>query len=228
MTDFEQSLLAVREDPAGFPEFSRETSQVWRRFARYLCRRWRPPLGVDEEDLVQELLVAGWQAVRKWDPARGTSIDRYVRYNAIDKAKKWLHQQRNSYRRDGSAPSRVPTVFSALERPDEEPGSAQDRLAWVAPAQEAAFDVIDLRRELVRAFEPLGRRLPFRDREALAAVAASGGCIDAAADSIIADRALCLALRVGSEDEAALVLRRSVSRALGIIAGENSNGGPKQ
>lgn len=220
MTDFERLLLAVREHPDGpdFEAFVRETSLVWQRFARYLSRRWRLPLGVDEEDVVQELLFAGWASLKKWDPGRGVPIDRYVRFNAIDKAKKWLHQQRNAYRRDGSAPSRVPTVFTAFERADEEPGSAQERLAWVEPDQEMALAAADLRRELERAFEPLAIRLPFRDREALAAVAACGGCLDSAADTIIADRALSLALRVGSDDEAALVVRRSVSRALEIIA----------
>jgi DNA-directed RNA polymerase specialized sigma24 family protein len=228
LNEFERLLLEVRDRPDGFTAFVRETRHVWQRFARYLCRRWAPPLGVDEEDVVQELLLAGWHHLRKWDPDRGTPIDRFVRFNAIDKAKKWLHQQRNSYRRDGSAPSRVPTVFSAFERPDEDAGSAQDRIAWVPPEQDEALAARDFRRQMALAFEELAPVLPFREREVLSAVALNAGDLEAAADTIIADRALCLAIRVGSDDEAALVVRRSVSRAVDIIAAKQSNGGPTQ
>lgn len=220
--DFEQALFELR-DGGSYADFERATAEVWRRFARYLCRRWKPPLGVNEVDVEQELKIAGWQAIERWDPSRGVRIDRFVRFQAIDKAKKWLHKQRDSYRRDGSAPSRAPTVFSAFERADDDPGSAQDKMAWVPPEDvEESIRLRDMRRELSQAFEPLKNRLPFRERECLALVAASGGSVDAAADSIIADPALCLALRIGSGDEAVLVVRRTVSKALEMIA---ENGG---
>lgn len=222
---FRDALLRLRERPDDYASFARETREVWEKFARYLARRWKLPLGVDEADVVQELQFAGWLALGRWDPERGKGVDEYVRYNAIDKAKKWLHKQRDSYRRDGSAPSRAPTVFSAFERPDDEPGSAQDRIAWVGPSQEEAVLAADLGRELAGAFGALADRLPFREREALAAVAACSGSLDEAAGLISRDRALCLALRVGSDDEAESVVRRSVSRALEMIAAQ---GGPDQ
>lgn len=212
----------TRQEIIDFGEFVAKTEQIWVRFARYLCRRWRTPLGVDQVDVQQELLFAGWNAVLCWDPGRGVTIDRYVRFQAIDKAKKWLHKQRDSYRRDGSAPSRAPTVFSAFERQDDEPGSAQDRIAWVPPEDaEEVIRVHDMRRELTRAFGPIAARLPYRERECLAVVARAGGSIDAAADTIISDPKLCLALRIGSGDEAVQVVRRTVSKAIELI----NNGG---
>lgn len=216
MSDFERSLLDLRKDRShrgAFAVFARETDRVWRGYARYLARRWRLPLGVDEADVVQELLVAGWRAVLNWDPTRTTSIERYVRFQAIDKAKKWIHKQRDSYRRDGSAPSRAPTVFSAFERPDDEAGSAQDRLAWVGPeAAEAALVALDVRRGL----ENLARLpLPGYERDCLVALAAAGGSVDDAAEHIYtSDPALCLALRIGSGDDAVLAVRRTIGKAI--------------
>lgn len=221
MSTFELELLKLRsEGERYFPIFLTETDDIWRRFARYLCRRWRPPLGVDEQDVVHELMLAGWMAVRRWDPERGTTIDRFVRYNAIDKAKKWLHKQRDSYRRDGSAPSRAPTVFSAFERPDEEAGAAQDRLAWVGPELlEARLAARDFERELVQAFGEVSGSLPYRDRECLAAVALAGGSLEEAAEALYEDASARLALRFGSEEDAHLAVRRAVSKVIGIIGG---------
>jgi hypothetical protein len=100
-------------------------------------------------------------------------------------------------------------------------------MAWTEPEEtEEAIRRHDMSRELSRAFEPLKARLPFRERECLSIVARNGGSVDAAADSIIADPALCLALRIGSGDEAILVVRRTVSKALEMI--ETDNGGATQ
>lgn len=218
MTEFERSLMALRDDHASFRDFMIETQAVWRRFARYLCRRWRPPLGVDEEDVVQELLLAGWQSVQKWDPERGTTIDQYVRFNALDKAKKWLHKQRNSKRRDGSAPARVPAAFSTFERADDEAGSAQDRLAWVGPEElDAALIAHDRRKELARLFAPVAGTLTYRERECITRLVAAAGSVEETADAIVADRALSLALRVGSDDEALALARRTITKALQLV-----------
>lgn len=223
MTEFEASLHALREGRLTFPQFSRDVAPVLRRFAAYLCRRWRPPLGVDEADVEQELALAAWWAVDRWDPSRGTTLDAFVRFNAIDKAKKWLHKQRNSKRRDGSAPSRVPTVFSAFERPDEEAGAAQDRFAWVpAEGQEVALAMRDMRRELDRAFAEVAPRMPYRERECLPYLALAGGSVDDAAFMITMDPAARLALRIGSDDEAVHVVRRAAGRAIELMT---ANGG---
>lgn len=215
--------MALRDDHASFHDFMIETQQVWRSFARYLCRRWKPPYGVDEADVEQELILAGWQASTRWDPGRGTTIDAYVRFNALDKAKKWLHKQRNAKRRDGSAPSRVPTVFSALERDDDETGSAQERLAWIEPdAVDQALERRDVRRTIERLIEQLGDWLPYRERECLAHLAEAGGDAGEAADRIAADPSLCQALRLGSVAEAELLARRAITQVLEML---NETGG---
>jgi hypothetical protein len=232
---FGAELLELREGGADYAEFARRTREVWRRFARYLERRWRLPLGIDTEDVEQELLVAGWVAVNNWDPARGVEIDRYVRFNAIDKAKKWIHKQRDSYRRDGSAPSRAPTVFSAFERPDDEAGSAQDRLAWVPPDAEDRLTLPedrpcrwqrDRRGEIAHFFSQARAVAAFRERECLDLLTECGGDVELAADRILADPGLSLALRIGSDEDALAAVRHTITWAINTT-GNSSNGGPE-
>lgn len=222
MTEFERALMALREDTASFNDFATDTRNVWRRFARYLERRWRLPLGVDIEDVEQELLFAGWRAVKSWDPGRGVAIDRYVRFQALDKAKKWLHKQREAKRRDGSAPTRAPTVFTAFERPDDEAGSAQDALAWVGPDEiERTLSHSDAERELAWAFEPYLADLPWRDREVLARVVASAGDLDEAVARLVEHAPTRQALRIGSSSDAHNLAARVVARVLAKVSRED-------
>lgn len=110
---FAQQLQAVYEGHVTFDRFIQATRETWRRYALYLLRRWRPPCSVDVADMEQELILAAWHALSAFEPGR-TTLKKFVVFSACDKAKKWLHKQRDAYRRDDKAPSRAALNFTQL------------------------------------------------------------------------------------------------------------------
>ncbi len=106
------ALHLLRKGAMPFAEFQSCTHEVWWRLAAHLYRKWKPPTGVDVADVYQELLLAAWQFVGTWDSTREVSLERYVVWNASDKAKKALHKLRGA-RLSGSSdrnPSRGETL----------------------------------------------------------------------------------------------------------------------
>lgn len=75
-----------------FNEFARANESDWRHLARYLMRRF-PSGQVAEDDVVQELLISSWQALGKYDAARGVTPDRYCTFNALRQTKRRLLRQ---------------------------------------------------------------------------------------------------------------------------------------
>ncbi len=116
-------LRAYFDGRIKFDVFALKTKDQWARLAAKLHRRWKAS-GVDQEDLAQELLIAGSFLVYKWDPTKvdkhgkPVGLWRFVRYNAMDWGKKWLHEQRSAYRRDDKSPGRydIPLSDMNLER----------------------------------------------------------------------------------------------------------------
>lgn len=104
-----------------FDEFVRATRAHWRRMAISLMRKWKCPCDVEVEDLVQEMLMAVFVFIPKYDPTRGTTLSQYVTWNANNRAKKWIHCQRGALRRDDKARSRHPIAMSRLAAPGENP-----------------------------------------------------------------------------------------------------------
>lgn len=82
----------------------REIGQI----ARGLLRRWSVPAAVQVEDVEQELRLGAVLAWQEYDARRGVPRDRYVWWQAVQRAKRWLHVQRGALRRSGSAPSEHP------------------------------------------------------------------------------------------------------------------------
>ena len=74
-----------------FDQFARENGQDWIAMARYLIRRF--PSELDEQDVVQELLIGSWQALRKFDPARGVTPERFCVFNALSRTRRRLRGQ---------------------------------------------------------------------------------------------------------------------------------------
>lgn len=110
-----EHLGALQRHEISFDQFVRRTRPHWRRLAARLYSRWRAKLpdGVMLEDIEQELLYHAWLCVDHWEPARGRSIEDYVVFNACAKAVRWIHIQRNAYRRSEKEPSRFPAAASA-------------------------------------------------------------------------------------------------------------------
>lgn len=107
-------LQLYREGQISFDDFVRSTRADWQRIAAYLLRRWDAPCAVAVDDMVQELLLGCWTAVDRWEPTGGNSLKKFVVYQAVDKAAKWLHKQRRALRNDGRNPSRHALPFSAF------------------------------------------------------------------------------------------------------------------
>lgn len=212
-------LEGLRAGSISFAEFARESAPVWERFGRYLMRRWKAPLGVELYDVQQELLLAGWQAIPKWDPNRGVPIDRFVIFQAIDKAKKWLHRQRNARRRDDKAPGRFPAGFSYLGC---ETAEDVDRMAWKHSDIEETLIEREEESLLCGELTRVAARLPSRERECLRLVAECGGDASSAVQLIVSDPGRRLALRVGNDAAANAIVRRSLRAAVTVLETERA------
>jgi hypothetical protein len=93
---FADALWGLREGRLSFDEFALETRGRWTALAAYVARRWRLPAWGSTEDLHQELLLGAWEFVWRFEPCVGTRIDKFVVFNAVDKAKKAAHRMRGA------------------------------------------------------------------------------------------------------------------------------------
>jgi DNA-directed RNA polymerase specialized sigma24 family protein len=209
--------LARLDAGGSFDAFARETAQVWRGYARWLMRRWRAGSDVDEADVVQELLLGAWRGTQRFDRTRGVTIERFVVFSAIDKAKKWLHKRRNAYRRDDSSPSRIEVSFSALGLEEPEDWA---RLSSAPDAEEVALEHEEGEAQAASVAERFAA-LSRREIEVLEVVAACRGDSDAAVAVILSDPGRRLSLRIGNEAAAESAVRRATKRAAAIATGGN-------
>ena len=119
----ERDLLQVHGGRLAFDEFARRSAAYWWSVARSLRGRWIVPAGVEVDDVLQELLLAAWVHVQRWDRKRGVSITRFVTWNAISDAAHWLHGQRSAHKRRGTSRSRHAICDASLD-PSEQTATA--------------------------------------------------------------------------------------------------------
>lgn len=209
-------LEALRAGSISFEEFQSRTIDTWRRLAKYLLRRWPSPAGVDVDDLVQELLLAAWNFAPRFDAKRGSSLRSFIVFNACDKAKKWLHQQRNAYRRDDKSPGRYPACFSSLT--NDEGFTFIEYLCAVPPAEDLLVVLENDQEERQRRRNAMTKTAEMLEDELdqmlILAIAESDGDIDDAVTLVWSNPRACLALRV--DDEAGI--RRALRRVLKVAA----------
>ncbi len=105
-----------------FAEFERATRAEWQKVARWLHRRWPVPLAVEDEDLVQQLLLAAWRAVGFYDPTRGVPVKAFVFWSAVTDTKRWINEQRGALRRSDRAQSRHDVAACCLRELEEGDG----------------------------------------------------------------------------------------------------------
>jgi DNA-directed RNA polymerase specialized sigma24 family protein len=114
---YERHFEALHKGETTFDQFVQATRPLWNRLAASLRRRWKVGEWYDHEDTVSELLMAAWKFVWKYDSSRSVrgGLQRYVVYNAMDKAKKALHVARGADRSKSvdKAPSRIECPLSA-------------------------------------------------------------------------------------------------------------------
>lgn len=103
-----------------FTKFYTSTHEEWIRIAKYLLRRWECPPSVDLEDIVQEMSLAVITVLPNFNPDKGITLERFIVWNACDRAKKWMHGQRAALRRSDKSGSRFPIPASYLNEWREE------------------------------------------------------------------------------------------------------------
>ncbi len=199
-------LTAYHRGEIDFTRFSRLTAKTWSALAAHLLRKWQAPPGVSVEDLQQELLFACWKMVPRYDPSRKVSLQKFVVYNTCDKAKKWLHKQRNAYRRDDKAPSRFPASLASLGLEEH----VEERLmagVAVPPSQEERLVDAEFEAEVRARIASLPTNdLAFMYYQRY-------GSVEAAALALLTSPRASIALRVQSIEAARLAVDRSLERA---------------
>lgn len=197
-------LMAVRAGRLTFDQFARQTSTRWRYLAEQLLRHWSAPAAVDADDLCQELLIGAWAVLPRWQPARGASIDRFVVFNAMTTAKRWLHVQRGVKRtRVGPHPDRVPSRH-AIAVADPEVQTDADQT-----------DIIDAKRRHAAAMMRIGSLPSDRDRICASLVARTGS-IDRAADLLWSDQDMRRRCGFQSHSQTRRQVYRATRRAAGL------------
>jgi DNA-directed RNA polymerase specialized sigma24 family protein len=114
---FESQLQDLLNGHITADKFFRDTAEIWKRMAKHLLRRWSSPAWVDVEEISQELMIGAWRCIWNFEPTFGTTLTRYVAWNAMDYAKKKLHRMRGA-KLSGSAdrnPSRYEIPFTAFD-----------------------------------------------------------------------------------------------------------------
>jgi len=130
-------IMRVKNGEASFDAFAKATMRYWRRAAADLLGRWDHPAAVDEDDLVQEMLLAVWRAIQQVDPERGDPRRRIV-FSAAKSARRWLHRQRGAHGFARCRPGSNPDARFPVAAP-----AAVDRAAGPESPQEIAAAVMD-------------------------------------------------------------------------------------
>lgn len=186
-----------------FDVFAQRTAGQWSAMARYLMRRWKVPAGVEQCDIEQELRLAAWSYVPRWDPARGPLI-KFVTWNAMTAAKKWMHSQARR-RHDGAAGHvDIPVSWCSPET-EQRPEPVGDA------TQEDDFQRLEVLAEILSSLSDLDARV-------VGALLESRGDIECAAEVLYRDSRVSLALRLGSEADARHHVRRVIKRAARVVS----------
>lgn len=170
-------------------------------WARYLMRRWPAPT-VDPEDLEQEIAIAIWRILPKWDETRGTPLLKFVRFNVLSEAKRLLHRERGNRIRGSSDKLASRAAFAT------DPAMLE-HLIPVAPEQEAGREASDrsdhLRRLANRSEDPVIRLC-------LLALANAALDVDLATEKLAEEGGARTRLVLGASDPTSI--RNLINRAI--------------
>lgn len=209
----EAACVALRAG-GSFAAFERATRADWMRVAQMLYRRWPLPASVEVMDIYQELITA--VAIRRpsdprtlyerWEPGRGAAIGRYVAWNAVVWAVRWIHVQRGvrKTRENGGSRGRDASQFakplSSFERVD---GTSSIPEQVTAATQQAVVEGGETRRAI------LDRLRSDQDRAVLEIYLETGGCVQEAARILAAQPGMGFRLKRDPVDMVERVVRHS-------------------
>ncbi len=212
---FEACARAVHAGEMTFATFARETDTRWQRLAAMIRRRWAQPDWHEHADTVQDLLLAAWAAIPRWDERRCARIDRFVVWQAVDKAKKRAHKARGAVLHgspDRNKP-RYEVTFASIGEEREE--RALRVLIEPAPQEEALA-----RRESATRIRA-ACRTP-REIYAIEAVMREG-TVARGALRVYDDPRSRLACRLSSEQHAVRVMATSAARVVARLGTTGTN-----
>ncbi len=209
----EGALQALRAG-GKFSAFERATRGDWTRIAQTLHRRWQLPAGVEVEDIRQELLMAvvarrakdPRTLLERWEPGRGTSLSRYVTWNAVVWAVRWIHDQRGVKKTTanggsrGRDPSQVARPLSSFTRED---GTSTVGEPEAPPDQEQAAECRESLASILASLRSA------EDRIAIEAYFDSGGCVKEAARVLAAYEGMEFRTPRGAADVVTRALRHT-------------------
>lgn len=207
-----RELEQLRSGAWSFAQFRAATRREWELMAASLMRRWECPPAVDLEDVVQELLLNAWRFLPKFEPDRGKTLHQYIVFNAMDKAKKWMHKQRGGG--GDSSPGRLAVSL-------DQPGSsmyieARAAMLSVRPPYTAERDAKERAQVVVRRFL---RRASEHDRMWMYLIRECGWNTERAGKAAFRDVRARLYFGVESELHAARAAER-VMRKAALVAEE--------
>jgi DNA-directed RNA polymerase specialized sigma24 family protein len=210
MRIMKQEVEQLRSGQINFATFVRITRPEWERLATRLLRSYRVPAGVELDDVVQEMVMSAWASVSDWDPKFGSDLTRYVTWNAYAKARRWVHGQRNSYRRSDHSPGRFPISESDWRGDKSESIALGDELA--EPASEEAADAR-------RIFSRIVCRLSDQKQAIALEAWATTGSSEAAAEFLNGDPKLVSALNIWTPKAARRLVSRAIESATQLVDG---------
>jgi hypothetical protein len=226
----EQDFRAYARFEITFAEFYRRTTRLWFALARQMRRRWPQPSWVTIEDTVNDILLTAADLIKppiprvpQFDETRSTSLQRWVIYNAYDKAKKRGHKTRNaSHARAKGEKDNPDRARSRIERPlssfGEEGGDEGDHASvvertcfsagvYTSPEQEDALLGEEDRKDVAQKVWMMAES--FEEMDALAALSEARS-IPEAAVLLYSDRSIRRSLSLESRAHAEEVVRRVV------------------
>jgi len=92
-------LSALRAGSLSFDEFATLHGSRFKRWAWHFYERW-PLRCLDPDDLAQEGMIEAWQAVDRFDPARGVSLVSFVEYRVGERMQREISRANGWPRKD--------------------------------------------------------------------------------------------------------------------------------
>jgi len=190
-----------------FDEFTRATEREWSALAATLLGRYECPSAVGVDDVRQELLLAAWNAMRRWS-GDGMPLQSWCVMQASNYAKSYIHQQRGALRHRGTAPSRHPVAFATFSEEREEVVIAA---RVTPPNQERELARKDAMKSAIERAESPAEKL------ALTALFRTES-VDGGASMLYDDKTARQACGLKSKRAARVLVRRALVRAAELAA----------
>lgn len=219
MSNLAKQLALVLDGRITYGAFVTATREIFERLACRLIRHWTPPAWVTAEDLVQELYLGAWTHVWHYEPilSNGTTLERFVIYNAMSQAKRELHRARGA-KLSGCAdknPSNMELPISSIGMTAAESDALAEALLAVEP--EAETEMVQAEERQAAIARALDACVTKKEHTAMLAIVEAGD-IDGGAIMLYRDFDTRIALRLSSEEHAVRFVARTAITVMSRIA----------